>query len=261
MSTSDSDEIDDNQPIINRNQTIHHIPEAPSFESVIEEVSDLTTGAIYPTHHTRIVTDDTFDTGPEEIIRDMDHIDSPNTNDLRQRRGVLNGEHSNNSSDSSSRSTISDRYIQQPITNENDSTIENVQEEEIITQTTTLNSSNNLTMDNDVSMTKPNLNHQDSADKSANTENCTNENCENGNVIEDIPPPSILPAMPELRQRTTVHSSMPFGGIDDEFRIKLKYLNDDLKLVKGTPNEAIGDFKKFVFHFYFLSLKMIKNCF
>lgn len=31
---------------------------------------------------------------------------------------------------------------------------------------------------------------------------------------------------------------------NDEFRIKLKYLNDDMKLVKGTPNENIGDFKK-----------------
>lgn len=32
--------------------------------------------------------------------------------------------------------------------------------------------------------------------------------------------------------------------IEHEIRIKLKYLNDDLKLVKGTVNEAIGDFKK-----------------
>ncbi|XP_055849919.1 transmembrane and ubiquitin-like domain-containing protein 1 [Episyrphus balteatus] len=31
---------------------------------------------------------------------------------------------------------------------------------------------------------------------------------------------------------------------NDEFRIKIKYLNDDMKLVKGTPNENIGDFKK-----------------
>ncbi|XP_055908489.1 transmembrane and ubiquitin-like domain-containing protein 1 [Eupeodes corollae] len=30
----------------------------------------------------------------------------------------------------------------------------------------------------------------------------------------------------------------------DEFTIKLKYLNDDMKLVKGTPNENIGDFKR-----------------
>lgn len=32
--------------------------------------------------------------------------------------------------------------------------------------------------------------------------------------------------------------------IENEIRIKLKYLNDDLKLVKGTASEAIGDFKK-----------------
>lgn len=30
----------------------------------------------------------------------------------------------------------------------------------------------------------------------------------------------------------------------DELTIKLKYLNDDLKIVKARPNEAIGDFKK-----------------
>lgn len=29
-----------------------------------------------------------------------------------------------------------------------------------------------------------------------------------------------------------------------EFTIKLKYLNDDLKLVTAKPTEAIGDFKK-----------------
>lgn len=32
--------------------------------------------------------------------------------------------------------------------------------------------------------------------------------------------------------------------IENEIRIKLKYLNDDLKLVKGSTSEAIGDFKK-----------------
>lgn len=35
--------------------------------------------------------------------------------------------------------------------------------------------------------------------------------------------------------------------IENEIRIKLKYLNDDLKLVKGTASEAIGDFKKYFF--------------
>lgn len=33
--------------------------------------------------------------------------------------------------------------------------------------------------------------------------------------------------------------------LENEIRIKLKYLNDDLKLVKGSTSEAIGDFKKY----------------
>lgn len=31
---------------------------------------------------------------------------------------------------------------------------------------------------------------------------------------------------------------------NDEITIKLKYLNDDLKIVKARTNEPIGDFKK-----------------
>lgn len=34
----------------------------------------------------------------------------------------------------------------------------------------------------------------------------------------------------------------------DELTIKLKYLNDDLKIVKGRPTELIGDFKRYEFH-------------
>lgn len=33
----------------------------------------------------------------------------------------------------------------------------------------------------------------------------------------------------------------------DEITIKLKYLNDDLKIVKARTNEPIGDFKKYAF--------------
>lgn len=39
-------------------------------------------------------------------------------------------------------------------------------------------------------------------------------------------------------------SSAPPTERNDEFRIKIKYLNDDMKLVTGSPNENIGDFKK-----------------
>lgn len=97
----------------------------------------------------------------------------------------------------------------------------------------------------------------------ANTENCANENSENGNIFEDIPvgssteaasssPPmsrNQFVAPPQSNIRTTTNSR-----IIDEFRVKLKYLNDDLKLVKGSPDEAIGDFKKYIIHFIYFFL-------
>lgn len=91
---------------------------------------------------------------------------------------------------------------------------------------------------------KSRLNHQDSTDKAANTENCTNENSENGNVFEDLPYDSSDVAAEPLLAPTPVDSKTQVESKESEFRIKLKYLNDDLKLVKGCPNEFIGDFKK-----------------
>lgn len=41
-----------------------------------------------------------------------------------------------------------------------------------------------------------------------------------------------------------VDTAKPEVTYGDELTIKLKYLNDDLKIVKGRPNELIGDFKK-----------------
>lgn len=100
------------------------------------------------------------------------------------------------------------------------------------------------------------IRRSDSTDLAANTENCTNENSENGNVFDegarsvDGAPTlvsqsgsssgggdaggsgSVAPTVPVPRER----------GV--EFRIKLKYLNDEMKLVKAAPEELIGDFKK-----------------
>lgn len=91
--------------------------------------------------------------------------------------------------------------------------------------------------------TKSRLNHQDSTDKAANTENCTNENSENGNVFEDLPYDSAdRNAEPVVAAPVAI--TQQIQSKESEFRIKLKYLNDELKLVKGCPNEFIGDFKK-----------------
>lgn len=107
-------------------------------------------------------------------------------------------------------------------------------------------SSSSQTTSNLLTASKSKLNHQDSTDKAANTENCTNENSENGNVIEDLPYDSSEPAAEPLRPTVpiAVESTQQIESKESEFRIKLKYLNDELKLVKGCPNEFIGDFKK-----------------
>lgn len=83
---------------------------------------------------------------------------------------------------------------------------------------------------------RENLNLQagDQTDNS-HADNCSNENNENENISKiESKPTAIGDGGP-----SNVNEVKP-----DEFRIKLKYLNDDLRLVKGSPNEAIGDFKK-----------------
>lgn len=58
-------------------------------------------------------------------------------------------------------------------------------------------------------------------------------------------------------------SSEPTYSSSDEITIKLKYLNDDLKIVKARTNEPIGDFKKYgIFCFLIIkSLFLMITCF
>lgn len=79
--------------------------------------------------------------------------------------------------------------------------------------------------------------------------------------------PSIVTSMPtttdESGQSTSVDkgaevidsaSSDVTDSINNEITIKLKYLNDDLKIVKAKTNEPIGDFKKYApFRKFFFS--------
>lgn len=63
------------------------------------------------------------------------------------------------------------------------------------------------------------------ADNSASTENCSNENSENEQISK-------------TRSSTDTKTTN-----DSEFTVKLKYLNDDVKIVKAKPNEALKEFK------------------
>lgn len=47
---------------------------------------------------------------------------------------------------------------------------------------------------------------------------------------------------------------------EEEITIKLKYLNDSMKIVKARPSEPIGDFKKWVAsHPHTVSITWINN--
>lgn len=70
------------------------------------------------------------------------------------------------------------------------------------------------------------------ADNSASTENCSNENSENEQISKTRSNPG-AEAVPET----------PSGNADGEFTVKLKYLNEDVKIVKASLNEVLKDFK------------------
>lgn len=61
------------------------------------------------------------------------------------------------------------------------------------------------------------------ADNTASTENCSNENSENEQIS---------------KTRSNASTSD-----ESEFIVKLKYLNDDVKIVKAKPNEVLKEFK------------------
>lgn len=189
-----------------------HIQEAPTLEAILDEVGELTTGGSTFTQANR-------DQEQIEIIREMDRDD---TDGIRHRRTTATIATQSNLTDNDSSETLT------PVT---------------ATSSSAYTSTTNLA----AAAPKSRLNHQDSTDKAANTENCTNENSENGNVFEDLPydatdTTAAIAAAPTVT--APVDSAPQIESTGTEFRIKLKYLNDELKLVKGCPNEFIGDFKK-----------------
>uniref|UniRef100_A0A0K8TPK1 Putative transmembrane and ubiquitin-like domain-containing protein 2 n=1 Tax=Tabanus bromius TaxID=304241 RepID=A0A0K8TPK1_TABBR len=103
---------------------------------------------------------------------------------------------------------------------------------------------------------RENLNIQTENDvDSSHAENCSNENNENESKsqIDNVKPVIVTNIEPT--------PSAPTETKEDEFRIKLKYLNDELRLVTGTPNEAIGDFKKRNFTVELSAQKIIRLVF
>lgn len=191
-----------------------HIQEAPTLEAILDEVGELTAGST--------LTQENRDDEQIEIIREMDRDD---TDGIRHRR------------------TTATIGTQSNLTDNDTSDISTT-----TTTTAATSSSSTYTPTNLAAVaSKSRLNHQDSTDKAANTENCTNENSENGNVFEDLPYDATdgsAARAAEPAVAAPVDNAPQIESTGTEFRIKLKYLNDELKLVKGCPNEFIGDFKK-----------------
>lgn len=75
-----------------------------------------------------------------------------------------------------------------------------------------------------------------------NNENCSNENNENSNLINQT---TKTIRTVRFSDEEEASSNQQNGDENNtEMKIKLKYLNDDMKSVKCFPNEAVGEFKK-----------------
>ncbi|XP_055377476.1 transmembrane and ubiquitin-like domain-containing protein 1 [Condylostylus longicornis] len=210
---------DTRNPSVNqRTEILNNIEvPAPSLHDVLDEVSDLalSSGSRISSSSTgtnsEILEDN--DTGPQEIIQNMDStIDEPHSSEgIRRRRLAF--------------------YSQENQTESNSN--ENV-------------------------IRRENLNLNTSGD-STHAENCSNENNENENISKSELSRNQNDQLDGLVQ--TVNTANNQNKSDDEFRIKLKYLNDDLRLVKGNPQEALGDFKKRHFMVELAAEKLVRLVF
>lgn len=217
------------------------ISEAPSLQDLIDEVTDLATST--NTSRTSVsnraiesveeqindLLDTDTDIGPQRIIEDMD---SPDTAEgLRRRRIAFYDNDSNNRQQENSDGTTN--------SNQNHENREPQPQQQ----------------ERSPRIRRENLNIQTENDiDSSHAENCSNENNENESKSKTEIVKTILVNDTEP---TLIHAETK----DDEFRIKLKYLNDELRLVKGSPNEAIGDFKKRNFTVEISAQKLVRLVF
>lgn len=75
----------------------------------------------------------------------------------------------------------------------------------------------------------------------SNNTHASNSNSSSSNVANNVKSTTNDGSADEAASSGSADSSFLLG---DEITIKLKYLNDDLKIVRARPNEQIGDFKK-----------------
>lgn len=196
-----------------------HAP-PPTLESILDEVNGITSGATY--HIQR--QDDTFDADlmeeeTQEIIREMDR--DPSDANV----AMMNG----------------DSLLADGIRHRRPNEVRDERVDEHMAAAATPTTSTAATQH-----------------RMQTTSNNIDDEPHIYPVIDELPPTApatssvadsndqIDGARVEIIERTppTASGSDRNAIFGDELTIKLKYLNDDLKIVKARPNEAIGDFKK-----------------
>lgn len=186
----------------------------PSLESILDEVSGFTTGVHYNNTPADTIDVELVDEEAQAIIREMDN--GVHTQEgVRQRRlAFFQNMADNNSSSNSTAASASTSAT--PATTA--STIE-THSTTSVAATVTATPTASSTGDDPVAKANEKCDDEIAAVATNTVESSSNNTASSSD-----------------------HDAVHEYG--DELTIKLKYLNDDLKIVKGRPSELIGDFKK-----------------
>ncbi|XP_031632918.1 transmembrane and ubiquitin-like domain-containing protein 1 [Contarinia nasturtii] len=128
------------------------------------------------------------------------------------------------------------------------------------TNTVTGNNNNTTSNNNNVDPIGISTDRVDTAAVNTARTGCDTENRTNGSTTipeEDVQSTSVGGAVENISSA----SNEATYSSSDEITIKLKYLNDDLKIVKARTNEPIGDFKKRNFNEELNAQKLVRLVF
>lgn len=93
-------------------------------------------------------------------------------------------------------------------------------------------------------------------------QNCTNENNENVNKQQGGQQPDRDATDGGSERAAEEEQGQIQGAIDeDPWKIKIKYLNDDMKVVKAQPSQTLGDFKRQNFAVELAAKKLVRLVF
>lgn len=203
----------------------------PTLESILDEVNGITSGGTYHIQRQEDTFDsDLMDDDAQEIIREMDHEPQDNENDndfeygiWHRRGGGGRGDQHNSARDDANNdaTTTNARSRASSSTPTDEPQIYPVIDE-VPTNVDVVTSDNN------------DEHHIDSSSSCSSSRNSNRSTPMDSHERIAVTPPIASGS-------TNTNNCAAFG---DELTIKLKYLNDDLKIVKARPNEPIGDFKK-----------------